>query len=335
MLESNSTKWRVKVAACEVVADLTNKGSAQVAEHLGEIIPRLTVHMSDTKVEVRLRYCRLPSAVVLTLPLRKVSGAAIKSAERVCSVLTNPDVIPFVPLLVECMSTPDRLAEGVKKLSANVWVRDVDGPTLAVITPLIARALNDRNTTVQRQSVLLVANMFKMVRSPDLAAKHVPRLLPGVTKIYESAAFPEIRAFAGEAKDALEASIVGAAATVSDEAEKKQLAEDAQKALEMLFSLVTKEMGTGAPSGPFATSLAWVSTTISQLVSKRDFADEQWKSVYVAPYLARFMPENQARAVAAEALKRWIEIDRVCRRTWPLTLNRLIAVFGTGSQYEH
>ena len=68
--------------------------------------------------------------------------------------------------------------------------------------------------------------MFKLVRSPDLAAKHLPSLLPGVTRIYESAAFPEIRAFAEDAKNVLETSVVGAVKDVSDETERKQLLEE-------------------------------------------------------------------------------------------------------------
>lgn len=217
-------------------------------------------------------------------------------------------------LALQCVShtfdRPDRLKEGVKKLSANVWVRDVDGPTLAVIVPLVVRALGDRDTTVQRQVVLLVANLFKMVRSPDLAAKHYPLIIPGVTRTYESASFPELRAFAAEAKSSLENSIVGAAENVSDEVDQKQLSEDEKAAFEMLSSLVQKE--TGAEVSQFtSTSLAWVAFTISHLVKNRDFAEETWNNVYVGPYLRQFMDETKAHALAVEVLKRWIETDRV------------------------
>jgi elongation factor 3 len=81
-LEASSTKWRAKVGALEAISALTAKGTPQVAEHLGEIIPRLSSPMSDTKSEV--------------------SAAAIAAANVLCSVLTNPDALPFVPLLVEC-----------------------------------------------------------------------------------------------------------------------------------------------------------------------------------------------------------------------------------------
>lgn len=149
-----------------------------------------------------------------------------------------------------------------------------------------------------------------MVRSPDLAAKHYPLIYPGVTRIYESASFPELRAFAGEAKTSLENSIVGAAENVSDEVDQKQLAEDEKTAFEMLSSLVQKE--TGAEVTQFvSTSLAWVAFTISHLVKNRDFAEATWNDVYVGPYLRQFMDETKSHALAVEVLKRWIETDRV------------------------
>lgn len=51
-LESSSVKWRCKAGALDIIGKLTGKGKDQVAAHLGEIIPRLTTQMSDTKAEV-------------------------------------------------------------------------------------------------------------------------------------------------------------------------------------------------------------------------------------------------------------------------------------------
>lgn len=322
-LESSSIKWRSKAAALDTIAKLTSKGKDQVAEHLGEIIPRLTKQMSDTKAEVSSQFIVAPPATdqpprYPTLP-SKPPTVSVVSSQILTSYLSFLSLSNVsVPLSfsgasnLTCstgMAHPNKLAEGVKKLSSNVWVRDVDGPTLAVIVPLIQRSLNDRNTTVQRQTVMLCSNLFKLVRSPDLAAKHTPHVLPGVTRIYESAAFPEIREFAKEAKQALEKSVLGAADNVSEEAEKKQLVDDANQAFDMLHSLYAKE--TGVASTQFAeTSLRWVAQSEAQLVQERDFAEEQWFGVYVGPYLARLMPDLQAKAMTAEVLKRWLDVDQ-------------------------
>lgn len=58
-----------------------------------------------------------------------------------------------MPTLVKCMAEPGTVPEAIKALSSTVWVREVDGPTLAVVVPLLTRALAERGATVQRQTV--------------------------------------------------------------------------------------------------------------------------------------------------------------------------------------
>lgn len=225
--------------------------------------------------------------------------------------MTNPDVIPFVPLLVQCMARPDQLAEGVKKLSANVWVRDVDRPTLAVLVPLLARALSERSTTVQRQSVILISNLFKLVRSAELAAQYAPLLLPGVTRIAEGAAFPEIRAFATEAKQSCENSMEGAEKELAKEGEVAQAgAQDEELAFSELSKLAAKMNGGVQPDAFMQVSLRYVAYAIAALVKKRDFEEASWQKTYVAPYLARFVDEAAAQSVTKETLRHWLEVDR-------------------------
>ena len=202
-------------------------------------------------------------------------------------MLENPDVIPFVPLIVSCMARPDTVPEAIKKLSANVWVRDVDGPTLAVVVPLLVRAVSDRSTTTQRQVVLLATNLFKMVRTPHLAAKHVPSILPGITRIAESASFPEIRDHARNAEQVLIAAATGG--DPEGTPAEKRVVQDVALAQHSLISLVTKTTGE-APGTFVTTALAWIADAIAALVRKRIFDDKAWADVYVGPYLARFVP---------------------------------------------
>ncbi|GAA99754.1 hypothetical protein E5Q_06457 [Mixia osmundae IAM 14324] len=286
IVDSNG-KWRVKAGALDVLALVVERCKDQVSERLGTIIPRLTHHLQDTKPEV--------------------AQAATRATEKVCSVLSNPDVIPFIPILVSCMARPDTVPEGINKLSANVWVRDVDAPTLAILVPLLIRALNDRSATVQRQTVILIGNLFKLVRSFELAAHHVPHLLPGVSKIAETAAFPEVRAFGRDAKQ----SMLAASAGVETEAAEEALdpsPDDEKTSVSLLVELFTKQTGA-APDAFVQTTLSYVSHAVSVLVKKRDFDDKQWQDVYVAPYLARFMSSTQAQSVCKEANRQWVEID--------------------------
>lgn len=307
ILSTSGVKWKTKAGALDLFASLVKIGPDQVAERLGEIIPPLTQEMRDTKPEV--------------------SAAGHKAAMAVCGVLSNLDVLPFVPVLVNCMARPDTVPEAIKQLSANVWVRDVDGPTLAVLVPLLQRALSERSSIVQRQTVILVGNLFKLVRSPELAHLHLKNLFPGVNRIAETASFPEVREFALQAVNALILSSGADEATVAalkntalastgpspipstpGTPSAKLTDEDEILAHRSLKSLIEKM--SNATINPFLeTSISYQAGSIASLVRKRDFDEAQW-SRYTVPYLSRFMPAENAEKIAKENLTRWLDIDK-------------------------
>lgn len=156
--------------------------------------------------------------------------------------------------------------------------------------------------------VILISNLFKLVRSADLAALHAPALLPGVIRIHESASFPEIREFAKESRTAVEASIEGAASPAIDHMS-ESLA-DEKAALAELLVLMEKET-TEKPDAFFQVALQTVAFSLSQLVRKRAFDDNEWKGVYVGPYLANFIGKASADKISLDLRAEWMAIDKV------------------------
>lgn len=90
------------------------------------------------------------------------------------------------------MSNPDTVPACIKALSSTTFVAEVTAPALAVLVPLLTRALNDRSMEVQRRTVVVIDNLVKLVRNPQVAARYLSPLVDGVKKIAESAAFPEV-----------------------------------------------------------------------------------------------------------------------------------------------
>ncbi|CAD6913582.1 unnamed protein product [Tilletia controversa] len=147
VLENSASKWQSKLAVLKLISRIAERASEQVGEQLVGLIPQITNAMHDTKSEI--------------------SKQAIKTATKVCQLtLENNDLRPFIPDLVGCMARPDSVPECIKKLSGTTFVADVTGPALAVMVPLLARALNERSQTVQRQTVIVVDNLCKLVRDP-------------------------------------------------------------------------------------------------------------------------------------------------------------------------
>jgi len=60
------------------------------------------------------------------------------------------------------MADPTTVAAAIKRLSSTVWVREVDGPTLAVVAPLLTRALAEKGNVVTRQTVSLILHFARL-----------------------------------------------------------------------------------------------------------------------------------------------------------------------------
>jgi len=295
VLESSASKWQSKVAVLKLISRLADRASEQVGEQLVELIPHLTNAMHDTKGEI--------------------SKQAIKTATKVCDrTLENNDLRPFIPDLVGCMARPDSVPVCIKKLSGTTFVADVTGPALAVMVPLLARALNERSQTVQRQTVIVIDNLCKLVRDPHQAAEFLPVLTPGVERVEAGASFPEVRELALAALTTLREATKAVDAT----AEKKDPAtvfEQAKNAaLDAVLSAIQPHLPSeheNAKSDTWAlTGLDYLAKLIVRLADKRIVHADAWNDVYVLPYLRRVCASPAAAAEATDALRTmYVELD--------------------------
>jgi elongation factor 3 len=105
----------------------------------------------------------------------------------------NPDLKPHVDKLVDAMASPTAVSSTIKALSSTTFVSEVTAPVLAVMVPLLMRALKERSTDTTRMTCVVVANLVKLVRDPVVAATYLSVLVPGVDNIASSHAFPEVR----------------------------------------------------------------------------------------------------------------------------------------------
>ena len=150
-------KWRTKVGALDSIRGFADRAKDEVASELVTVLPKVELTMHDTKPEV--------------------SNAAKKCATALCTTVANPDLTPHIPILVECMSNPSSVPACMKALSSTTFVAEVTAPALAVVVPLLLRALNDRSMEVQRRTVVVIDNLVKLVRDPAVAARYLSTLV--------------------------------------------------------------------------------------------------------------------------------------------------------------
>ena len=183
-------KWKAKVGALDGLRLFVKTAKENVANELGNTLPKVELALHDTKQEVFAIHALVSASS--NLFSSQVSSAATKCATALCTTLANPDLTPHIPVLVKCMSNPDQVSDCIKALSSTTFVAEVTAPALAVLVPLLARALNDRSMEVQRRTVVVLDNLVKLVRDPKVAARYLSGLVEGVAKIMDGASFPEV-----------------------------------------------------------------------------------------------------------------------------------------------
>lgn len=184
---SSSAKWQGKVGALKFVERILEDVPQDFLEsRFVDAIPVLTNVMHDMKPEL--------------------SRAATKTLTEFGNKLDNQDVVPRVPLIIKTLDDPKNVQNCIKSLSQVTFVTEVTESALAILVPILNRALNATSSTQEslRQTVIVVENLTRLVHNPREVKAFIPDLLPGVSKVYASAAQPEVRNLAEKAKSVLE-----------------------------------------------------------------------------------------------------------------------------------
>lgn len=168
--------WQTRTAALRRMSALCSTAPSQVAACLPAVIPVVTACLWDTKKEV--------------------SAAATEALNEALELCGNRDIEALLPALASAARHPNEVPECVHALAATTFVQSVDAPTLAIVVPLLSRALSDRSpgaTALKRLAALTICNMSKLVDDPRDAAPFLPTLLPGLVKLADELADPEAR----------------------------------------------------------------------------------------------------------------------------------------------
>jgi elongation factor 3 len=295
-------KWKAKVGVLDTMRGFADRAKSQIANDLGIILPAVEGALHDTKAEV--------------------ASAAKKCAITLCNTLANPDLLPHVPALVQCMGNPDSVAACIKAMSGTTFVAEVTAPALAVLVPLLQRALNDRSMEVQRRTVVVIDNLVKLVRDPKVAARYLSGLVDGVEKIMNTASFPEVRAFASSAHATLLKSGASSDATPPtprDTVSETAIAFGALRSF-LPSDLVVSPNGFATPFHPLLSqSLQFSAALVADLAYRRLLKDVGvWQTcvgVYLAPWLSKSTVSSanadvDGRQISENARLHFLTLDR-------------------------
>ena len=234
----------------------------------------------------------------------EVERQAVQTMTSLTALLSNDDVAPRVPLLIDTMQKPSAqtLQKAIHALSHTTFVAVVTSPVLALLTPFLERSLNTPTTAqeVLRQTVVIVENLTKLVHDPIEARTFLPKLQPGVRSVVNRASLPEVRELADRALKVMDTAM----ATDRDNVVERTTADEVARVLD---AEIKKKKGLAGDLDVYKLLRPYVCEMVAEDVNHRFVARIADR---VAPYLRHLLQDPLAHdAVAAAVQKHYADED--------------------------
>ncbi|KAJ3055476.1 translational elongation factor EF-1 alpha [Rhizophlyctis rosea] len=284
---TNEKKWQSKVAALQTFESFAQHHADQICASLPAIMPDISTCMWDTKPEVK--------------------EAATSAMTKVTATIDNIDIVPFLPALINCINHPEDVPETVYKLAATTFVTQVEAPTLAIMAPLLERGLAERKPAVLRQTSVIIDNMCKLIENPADAHQFLPKLLPGLDRIIDVAADPELRQVASRGRVTLQRVAGGADVQIDDpETVARKAAEAHAEVKASLAAEIKKVAADAVVNNEVAEFVAY---QIGSMYETHIFDTPDWQTV-TTRYLGPVIGDDKAKTIAKPLLEKYHEMDK-------------------------
>ena len=169
-----SMKWQTKKGALVLLGSLATIHPVVVQRNLPEMILKLIEVAADVKKEVKEQ-----TKICFT---------------ELCATITNVDIIPISPSVIEGYTEPVKCAEkALDSLISTTFINDVDVPTLGLLVPILVKGMREKKVVIKRRAALVIGNMCKLVNDPRTAALFYPILKPVLERGIDEIAVEEVR----------------------------------------------------------------------------------------------------------------------------------------------
>lgn len=175
--------YRVKLAALQMLKSISPRVTGLISALLPKIIPLVSECIIDTRKQLQ------------TMGMETLTAA--------CMAISNEDIVPLVPQLIKVIGVPTETPATLDMLLETTFVATIDAPTLALIAPLLGKALKGRLSPLKRKAARVIENMVRLVNDPANVAPFLPLLLPGLNKVIDEIADEEVCQVAVSAREVL------------------------------------------------------------------------------------------------------------------------------------
>eukprot|EP01038_Epipyxis_sp_PR26KG_P007132 gene7132-9733_t len=177
------TAWKTRQEAIRLLGMMAHCAPRQLSSCLPQIVPRLVEAGSD--------------------PHPKVKESAKNAMLDISSVIKNPEVSRLSPILLNALSDPsNKTKDALESLLQCEFMHSIDAPSLALLIPILGRALRDRGADVKRKSAAITGNIMTMISDSKTIAPYLPQVLPGLKDCLLDP-IPDVRATSAKALGSL------------------------------------------------------------------------------------------------------------------------------------
>jgi elongation factor 3 len=151
----------------------------------------------------------------------EVTKAAQEALTQMSMLCTHKETVKLREDLVAALIDPDKTEECMEKMISLTFVNAIGAPSLAIMVPVISRALVDGAGIVKAKAAKACASMCVISASNEVLRPFVQQLRPGLLKACDHSR-PDIRDAANEAREAMEAGLANDRATSVNVAKSEQ-----------------------------------------------------------------------------------------------------------------
>eukprot|EP00056_Hartaetosiga_gracilis_P013902 m.234320 g.234320 ORF g.234320 m.234320 type:complete len:2626 (-) comp13915_c0_seq1:2636-10513(-) len=183
LIESlDSDSWRTKQGSAQMLGSMAYCAPKQLSSCLPTIVP----HLSE----------------VLTDSHSKVQAAGKDALKKISSVIRNPEIKHISSKILKALHDPvENTTECLNTLLHTAFVHVIDAASLALIMPILIRALKERSTGTKKKSAQIIGNMYTLTEGKDLIP-YLPEILPGL-KVALVDPVPDMRSVTAKALGAM------------------------------------------------------------------------------------------------------------------------------------
>lgn len=146
----DDNQWRTKQGCIEMLGAMAYLAPVQLSTCLPTIVPRLANVLTDSHI--------------------RVQNSAKLALHQIGSVIKNPEIQNSIPNIIAALNDPlSKYQEiALNNLLSTEFVHFIDAPSLALIVPVIHRALKERSSDMKKKAAHIVANICSLTDARDL-----------------------------------------------------------------------------------------------------------------------------------------------------------------------